>query len=356
MVFLVSLAAVSYFIYTVLVKKEVLLLKQSNFAAIKSNENENEYKSDRLFHQAKLSADAVKVNKFFSKSFYWLSVSSGVSVFIVLGLLSYTTVPSGHIKVATLFGKVQPTPYAEGLQFPVNPLLEWNEFDLRQKTYKAEKVGVPSEDKLITKMDVSVQYRTIGSMTPSILRNTGQTADVINVHMVPKLRSILREQGKGVKLAQDFFTEAVQSSLQVSLQAGLSEYLTPQGLQIDSVLIRSVLLPPVIRKAIEETKSREQAVLIQEAELLRFGAEQDKLIKTATSKLAAAELEADAVRVAADAEAYRVKTEYTGRAQGIEKLKPQLSDEYISYLQAQSWNGVLPVYAGGENVPMIDLR
>ncbi len=292
----------------------------------------------------------------FNKSI--MMIGGGVSLFLgvlILVFNSYTTVNAGHVKVASLFGKVQPEPLDEGLHFPINPLLSFKSIDGRQKTHK-ETAGIPSEDKLITNVDVSVQYRIIKAQAPDMVRNTGDAEATIQVHMIPKLRSILREQGKGVKMAQDFFKESVQAQLQESLQVGLSGFLAKQGIQVDNVLIRGVVLPKVIQNAITETKRREQEVIKQAAELERYAMEQDQVIKKAESELEAAKIEAQKKMTLADAEAYRVKTEYTGRAKGISKLRLQLTPTYISYLQAQQWNGVLPVYAGGENIPMIDLR
>ncbi len=265
---------------------------------------------------------------------------------VALAAASVVTVPAGHAKVATLFGKVKDIPYTEGLHFPVNPLLKMTEFDLRQKTHK-ETAGIPSEDKLITQMDVSVQYRTIGAMVPDILRNTGKPEDVIAVHLVPKLRSILREQGKGVEQAQDFFLESIQQQLQTTLQVGLADYLVSKGLQIDSVLIRDINLPEVIRKSITETKKREQEVLKQRAELERFATEQDQKVKQAESELKAARLEAEKIKALADAEAYKIDA--------INKMLAR-SPNYIELKKVEQWNGVLPVYTGGDNIPMIDLR
>ncbi len=255
------------------------------------------------------------------------------------------TVPAGHVKVATLFGKVQDSTYLEGLHI-VNPLLDFTEFDLRQKTHM-ETAGIPAEDKLITTMDVSVQYRTIGSMAPEILRNTGTTDALIQVHMIPKLRSILREQGKGVAISQDFFKETVQQQLQETLQEGLVSFLAPKGIEIDSVLIREVTLPLVIRTAIEETKKREQDVLKQQAELERFAKEQEQKVAQAQAEYEAAKLEAQKIRALADAEAYK-----------IDKINQTLakSPNYIELRKVEQWNGVLPVYAGGDSIPMIDLR
>ena len=249
------------------------------------------------------------------------------------------------MKVATLFGKVQDATYSEGLHV-VNPLFDFTTFDLRQKTHK-ETAGIPAEDKLITNMDVSVQYRTIGVMTPDILRNTGSTDALIQVHLVPKLRSILREQGKGVETSQDFFREAVQRNLQSTLQQGLVEYLSPKGIEVEAVLIRDVILPKVIRDSITETKRREQEVLKQQAELERFATEQDQKVKQAESELRAAKLEALKIRELAEAEAYKIDA--------INKTLAN-SPNYIELKRVEQWDGKLPVYAGGENIPMLDLR
>jgi len=265
---------------------------------------------------------------------------------IVAFLFSFvTTVPAGHVKVATLFGKVQDKTYKEGMHV-VHPLYAFTQFDLRQKTHK-ERAGIPAEDKLITHMDVSVQYRTIGDMAPNILRDTGNTDSLIQVHLIPKLRSILREQGKGVEKSQDFFRESTQRQLQQSLQLGLSEFLAPKGLQIETVLIRDIQLPHVIRIAIEETKKREQEVLKQEAELERFATEQDQKVKQAESELKAAKLEAQKIKELADAESYK-----------IEVINDTLkaSPNYIELKKVEQWNGVLPLYNGGNNMPILDLR
>lgn len=300
-------------------------------------------------------ASLAAIKSFKANALYkMIAQASCAGACMLLASAFIVTVPAGHNKVATMFGKVQEGAYQEGISF-VNPILEFSLFDVRQKTH-LEKVGVPSEDKLITNMEVSVQYRIVGSSTPEILKNTGSAESLIRVHLVPKMRSLLREQGKGVKISQDFFKEEVQIRLQSTLRDGLSEYLADKGIQVEAVLIRKVTLPKVIRTAITETKKREQEIIKQQAELERFATEQDQKVRQAESEFEAAKLEAKKIKELANAEAYRIKTEYTGRAEGISKLRIQLTDEYISYLKAQRWDGVLPVYAGGENIPMIDLR
>ena len=110
----------------------------------------------------------------------------------------YQKVPAGYVGVATLFGEVQESPYEEGLHIPVNPFYEWYFYDVRQKSH-LEEANVPSQDQLQTKIQVSVQFQLSGKNAPKILQETGQAADVLRVHIVPKLRSLLREKEKQLR-------------------------------------------------------------------------------------------------------------------------------------------------------------
>ena len=208
--------------------------------------------------------------------------------------------------VATLFGKVRPVSYPEGLHFPVNPLLDWYEYDAREKTHK-EVANVPSQDQLQTKLEVSVQYRIRGSEAPRILQDTGKASQVVEVHLVPKLRSLLREQGKSIIRAEDFFKEETQAQLQTALLAGMTKFMDPKGVDVTAVLIRDIQLPPFITKAIEGKKEREQEVEKQKAELERFRTEQQQKIAQAEAERRASEERAAQVRILADAKAYEIE-------------------------------------------------
>ena len=218
----------------------------------------------------------------------------------------YQKVPAGYVGVATLFGEVQESPYEEGLHIPVNPFYEWYFYDVRQKSH-LEEANVPSQDQLQTKIQVSVQFQLSGKNAPKILQETGQAADVLRVHIVPKLRSLLREQGKTIKRAEDFFLEETQQNMQVSLLEGLKDYLIPKGVNVGAVLIRDISLPPFIIKAIESKKEREQEVEKQKAELERFRTEQQQKVALARAESEAAEEQALKKRVLADAQAYEIE-------------------------------------------------
>ena len=269
------------------------------------------------------------------------------AVLVFVALFCVQQVPAGHVKVATLFGEVQDKVYEEGLHFPVNPLYAWNEYDVRQKTLKFDKMGVPSQDQLISHFDVSLQYRLMGSKAPEVKKNTGTAEDVVQIHVVPYFRSLMREQGKTVANAEEFYSESVQNRMQEHMMSALTQKLEPVGIQMQGILIRNVILPPFIAKAVEDKKRREQEAEKQKAELKRFSTEQEQKIATANAELEAAKLEEQRIRLLADAEAYK-----------IEKINQaaQQSPAYIQLKQIEAWNGILPKYVGGENMPILDLR
>ena len=268
-----------------------------------------------------------------------IAIIVGVFLVFLIAPRFYQSIPAGHVAVATLFGEVQPIHFTEGLKIPVNPLYQWHFYDVRQKTH-SETSNVPSQDQLQTKIDVSVQYRVVGHQTPSILKETGTIDDVLAVHIVPKLRSQIREQGKTIKRAEDFFLEETQNTLQVALLDGLKDYLGTKGVAVEAVLIRDITLPPFITKAIESKKEREQEVEKQKAELKRYDTEQQQKIALAIAEKDAASAEAEKRRLLADARAYEITTINEAIGQNPNYVKLQA----LEALQAISKDPAAKIY------------
>jgi regulator of protease activity HflC (stomatin/prohibitin superfamily) len=214
-------------------------------------------------------------------------------------------VPAGHVSVSELFGQVDPEPLQPGFHV-VNPLLRFHEFDVRENTHK-EAAQVPTRDQLQTKVDVSIQWRIDPSMAATIFQKVGTREQAKNVYLIPKVRSLVREQGTTIEKAEDFFQEETRTRLESALQDGLRTYLTPLGIDIKAVLIRDINLPAVLTKAIEQKKEREQAVERQKAELERFRTEKMQNVAEAQAQRKAAEEDAQRIRVLAQAKADEIR-------------------------------------------------
>lgn len=242
-------------------------------------------------------------------------------------------VPAGHVGVAILFGEVQPEPYREGLHI-VNPFLNWVDLDARQDSFKISQLEMPTRDQLLSKVDLSIQWRLDASRAPELFRDTGDKDRMVQVHLHPKARSLIRELGTKIERAEDLFKDEVRDNLAVELSTQLSGYVADKGILVDSVLLRNINLPSVLAEAIGRKKEREQEVERQRAELDRVKLEQEQQVAQAEASRRAAEEDAKRLRILADAKAYEIATINTAASgnpayiqlQSLEALKKMAED------------------------------
>lgn len=217
------------------------------------------------------------------------------------------SVPAGHVGVAVLFGEVQDNPYPEGLNI-VNPFLTWIDMDVRQDSFKISQLEMPTRDQLLSKVDLSIQWRLDASQAPFIYRDTGDKERIVQVHLHPQARSLIRELGTKITRAEDLFKDEVRDQLATALSTGLRESMADKGIIIDSVLLRNINLPPVLAEAIGRKKEREQEVERQRAELERVKLEQEQGVAQAEASRRAAEEDAKRIRILAEAKAFEIAT------------------------------------------------
>ena len=224
---------------------------------------------------------------------------------LMFGQRFFHSVPAGHVGVAVLFGEVQEDAYPEGLNI-VNPLLTWIDMDVRQDSFKISQLDMPTRDQLLSKVDLSIQWRLDASQAPFIYRDTGDKERIVQVHLHPQARSLIRELGTKIIRAEDLFKDEVREDLAHSLTTGLRKFLGSKGIIIDSVLLRNINLPPVLAEAISRKKEREQEVERERAELERVKLEQEQGVAQAEASRRAAEEDSKRIRILADAKAYEI--------------------------------------------------
>jgi len=225
---------------------------------------------------------------------------------LIITPMTFETVSPGTVKVGYRFGQYTET-IAQGMHFPVNPLVSWRTVDTKQKTVQLENVSLPSQDQLTSSVDVSVQYRAMASAGDTIISGTGDVETVINVHLFPKAAELVRDAGRHVARAEELFLESTVNELAASMTTELRNFMEPKGILVETVLWRHIDLPAFIVTGIQQKKLREQKAQEQIAELERFETEAQQTIKTAMANKNAAVLEAEQVKILAEAEAFRIK-------------------------------------------------
>ncbi|MGJ8676803.1 MAG: SPFH domain-containing protein [Akkermansiaceae bacterium] len=279
-----------------------------------------------------------------------------ILLFVFSVFTPFTTVPAGHVGVTSLFGKVDKTELTEGFHL-INPLKKVNKIDCRNKQLTINGVGVPSQDQLTTDVDVTLKWRVDRTQAAEAFNETGDVAALETVHLTPKLRSLIREAGKGIKNAEDFYSDEIQVFMQTRILEGLAD-LSQKGILVEEVLLRRFDLPNMIVKGVEEKKRQKQAAERQVEELKRFTTEQEqKQVQAKAEKFAAVE-EAEKRIALADAKAYEITAEAKAFAEAIsiEGEALRRNPEILNLRAIQKWDGILPRVSLGEGAtPLLNL-
>lgn len=280
-------------------------------------------------------------------------IASIIGVSSLFGIVSSChSVPAGHAGVPTIFGKVYEKPLSEGMNF-LNPFAKVFDMDCREDVFIIDEISFPSQDQLISTADISVKWRINFDSATELYQNTGNRDAIIARHLEPKVRSLIREVSRSVKTAEEFFNNETQSKIQLDLSSQIKESMAPKGIIVEEVMVRDVKLPKVVQESVLAKKVREQKAQEQEAELARYKTEQQQIVEKATAEKTAAEMEAEKVKITADAKAYQLETEAKAKAKAleIEGASIKANPDVIKMRAVELWNGELPKILG--EVPML---
>jgi regulator of protease activity HflC (stomatin/prohibitin superfamily) len=259
---------------------------------------------------------------------------------IVIGLLSSMVVQidAGRVGVQSLFGKVQTKILESGLNI-VNPLVTVTHFDTKTQNYtmsgvhdEGDKAGddairVLSADGLEVVIDVTVLYRVNPSRTPEILREIG--TDYKNVIVRPMVRTKLRDNAVYYDAVALYSTK--RDEFQGKIFESLKDEFSKRGLELESLLVRNIMLPASVKSSIESKINAEQ-----DAQKMTFVLQKEKQ------------------------EAERKRVEAQGIADYQKILSTGLSDKQLQYEMikankeiALSPNAKVIIMPAGKNTPIM---
>lgn len=174
---------------------------------------------------------------------------------IILLFASVARVPTGHVGVLTLFGRVTGDVLPEGMHL-VNPFKSNNVMSVQTQTLK-EAATVPSNEGLIITLDTSLLFRLDSSRAAEVYQKVG--ANYADRVVEPNLRSVIRSvtanhsanalySGEREKVAAQMFNE-------------LSAELSRRGIIVENILLRDIQLPLALKQSIEAKQQAEQESL-----------------------------------------------------------------------------------------------
>ncbi|MFT4575555.1 MAG: prohibitin 1 [Polaribacter sp.] len=164
-----------------------------------------------------------------------------------------------------------------------NLVMPWNKvfkYNVRQQELFEKKMAVLSSNGLEIQLDASVLYQAT-TKTVALLHQT-RGENYLQSVIIPAIRSATRS------VVGRYTPEQLYSSKRDAIQTEIYEetkkILEPQYIQLNSVLVRDVTLPPTIKQAIERKLKQEQESLEYEFRLVTAQKEAQKQIIEAQGK------------------------------------------------------------------------
>jgi regulator of protease activity HflC (stomatin/prohibitin superfamily) len=184
----------------------------------------------------------------------FLTIVVVVVVFILL-MASTTSIPTGHVGVLTLFGRVTGDVLPEGIHL-INPLKSVEKMKVQTQSVK-ESASVPSKEGLTLSLDTSLLFRLDRDKAADVLKKVG--VDYAEKIIEPELRSAIRG-ATASHSSNDLYTNG-RELIQQQIKDDLTAKLAPRGVIVEDVLLRDVQLPALLKASIEAKQQAEQDAL-----------------------------------------------------------------------------------------------
>jgi prohibitin 1 len=168
---------------------------------------------------------------------------------------SVVSVPTGHVGVLTLFGRVTGETLNEGIHV-INPLKSVEKLSIQTQSVK-ESANVPSNEGLILALDTSLLFHLDRSKAADVFQKVG--ANYAEKIVEPTLRAAIRASTSS-HTANALYTNA-RELVQQQIQDQLTSELAPRGVIVENILLRDVQLPAMLKGSIEAKQQAEQDAL-----------------------------------------------------------------------------------------------
>ena len=178
---------------------------------------------------------------------------------VIVALSSTSCVPTGHVGIVTLFGRVTGRTLTEGIHV-VNPAANVTELSIKTQEVK-EHASVPSKEGLIMGLEASLLYHLDRARAAEVFQQIGP--NYAEVLLQPTFRSAMRAITAG-NTAASLYSDARESIARL-IQEDVARQVTARGIVVENVLLRDLQLPDTLKRAIE---AKQQAQ--QEAQRMEF--------------------------------------------------------------------------------------
>lgn len=194
-------------------------------------------------------------------------------IFAAVGFFtSCAVIREGEVGVKRRFGKYDDRPYTQGLRV-FNPFTSVIvKVPVRTENLEVA-LNIPSKEGLNIQSEVSILYNVIVREVPKLLRNIGP--DYERNVILPVFRSAVSDVTARF-YAKDMHT-VQRGTIEIAIRDQMQKLLEGKGIEIEAVLLKSIVLPRNLARAIEEVLEAEQQSQRMQFVLLQEKQEADRM-------------------------------------------------------------------------------
>ncbi len=200
------------------------------------------------------------------------SIVKGLLLLAAVSMLaSCAIIREGEVGVKRKFGKYDDRPYTQGLRV-FNPFTSIIiKVPVRTENLEVA-LNIPSKEGLNIQSEVSILYNVIPREVPKLLRNIGP--DFERNVILPVFRSAVADVTARF-FAKDMHTSE-RGAIEIAIRDQMRKLLDGKGIEIEAVLLKSIVLPRNLARAIEEVLEAEQQAQRMQFVLLQEKQEADR--------------------------------------------------------------------------------
>lgn len=170
-------------------------------------------------------------------------------------LYSCAIIRPGEVGVKQSFGKLSERVYDQGM-YGINPFTTIMIKTPTRTVNMEVSLSLPSKEGLNIASNISILYRIDKVMVPTLIENIGTNFEGI-------ISAVFRSASADVcakYMAKDMHS-GKRSDIEAEIAEVMNETLAPRGIKIESVLLKSIQLPPGLYSSIQNRMEAEQEVM-----------------------------------------------------------------------------------------------
>lgn len=254
---------------------------------------------------------------------------------LIIIVSSIKIIPEGYVGVKYRVATLVDTSIGAGPHVCIPFIEKIRKIDVREQVYEAQTTAYTKDTQTVENIVIKVNYSYSTDKLDVLIRTIGVN-NVESKLIMPQLNSVLKNEVgkyKAEELVQN--RSALQESVEDSLRSNLEGY----GVVVTALNIIDVDFEDSFEQTIREKVAAEQ-------EAQKVKNETVKKEELAKQEVIAAEANAQAKKIEADADAYAIKV-----------VQEQLdkSPNYNDYIRAQAWDGKLPEVMGNAVNPFVTM-